>query len=203
MVVQGQFIRYLVLSCVLILCPAKFAAADWLFSPFVGIKFKGQSNFLALQQGAEDTKLTFVGNVAILTDGIFGVELDVGYLPRFFDSSDRDVLVIKSNVTTVTGNLILAAPKSLTRESLRPYMVVGFGLLHASVDDVLDLFDVERNLSGIAIGFGALGGITDQVSLRFDLRQFRSLGKDLASMVGFGETGLKFWRASVGVTFTN
>jgi hypothetical protein len=82
-------------------------------------------------------------------------------------------------------------------------MVVGYGLLHASVDDVLDLFDVERNLSGIAIGFGALGGITDQVSLRFDLRQFRSLGKDLASMVGFGETGLKFWRASLGVTFVN
>ena len=203
MTVQGRFIRYLVLGCVLILCPVKHATADWLFNPFVSVKFKGQSNFLTLQQGAEDTKLTFGGNVAILTDGIFGIELDIGYLPRFFDSSDRDVLVIKSNVTTVTGNVILAAPKSLTRESLRPYMVVGFGLLHASVDDVLDLFDVDRNLSGIVIGFGAFGGITDQVGLRFDVRRFRSLGKDLASMVGFGETGLKFWRASVGVTFSN
>ena len=203
MTVRGRFICYLVLGCVLILCPVKHATADLLFNPFVGIKFKGQSNFLALQQGAEDIKLTFGGNVTILTDGILGIELDVGYLPRFFDSSDRDILVIKSNVTTVTGNLILAVPKSLTRESLRPYMVVGFGLLHASVDDVLDLFDVERNFSGIAIGFGALGGITDQVSLRFDLRRFSSLGKHLDSMVGFGETGLKFWRASIGVTFSN
>ncbi len=73
MTVRGRFIRYLVLGCVLILCPVKPATADLLFNPFVGIKFKGQSNFLALQQGAEDIKLTFGGNVAILRDGLLGI----------------------------------------------------------------------------------------------------------------------------------
>lgn len=180
------------------LVPAS-ARADWLVTPFIGVKFAGETNFVDLEKAAGETKLTLGGSVAVLGDGVFGLEFDFGYSPRFFEGPDRGGLVVRSNVTTLMGSVIAAVPVRLTRASLRPYVVGGLGLLHAHIEDVLNALPVNSNLLGLTVGGGALGPLTARTSLRFDVRLLKNLTEE-GELVTFGTTRLSFWRASVGVT---
>jgi hypothetical protein len=178
--------------------PPAHAAAQWIVTPFIGLKMAGNTNFVDLDQGAGSTKLTFGGSAGVLGDGILGVEADFGYSPRFFET-DRGGLVFESTVTTLMGNVIVTTPRQLTRESLRPYVIGGLGLMRTTIDYVGGVFQVESNLLGLSVGGGAIGSITDRTSLRFDLRHFKNLSEEDAP-VGFGTTRLSFWRATAGLT---
>jgi hypothetical protein len=184
-----------VLWCV----PPAPVAAEWIITPFVGLKMAGDTNFVDLDQGAGATKLTLGGSAGVLGDGMLGVEADFGYSPRFFETATRGGLVVQSAVTTLMGNVIVAVPREVTRESLRPYVVGGLGWMHATIDDVLDLFQVKSNLLGLTVGGGAIGAITARTSLRFELRHFKNISKE-ETLVGFGTTRLSFWRATAGLT---
>jgi hypothetical protein len=175
------------------------AAADWIVTPFIGLKMGGDTNFVDLDQGAGSTKLTLGGSAGVLSDGIFGIEADFGYSPRFFETSTRGRLVFQSAVTTLMGNVLVTAPREWTRESLRPYFIGGLGLMHATIDDVAGVFQVNSNLLGLSLGGGAIGSITTRTSLRFDLRHFKNISKE-ETPVGFGTTRLGFWRATAGLT---
>ena len=87
----------------------------------------------------------------------------------------------------------------LTRESLRPYLVGGLGMMHASSNDVADIFSFRSNFLGLSLGGGAIGLVTPRTGFRFDLRQFRSLSPEDAAPTTAGGTKLSFWRASVGI----
>src|SRR4051812_17692277 len=89
------------------------AAGDWLFTPFLGLKLDGQTNLIDIDQAAGATKLTLGGSVALLGAGPFGLEMDTGYTPGFFDSSSRGGLVTSSNVTTIMGNVLVAMPAAV------------------------------------------------------------------------------------------
>src|SRR5687767_5498518 len=100
-----RFLVALLLSLVI----ARPASADWLFTPFVGSTFGTQTSYLILETGAEgSSQLIFGGSAAFLSRGIFGVEADLGYAPRFFERDNRAGNITGSNVTTLTGNVILA-----------------------------------------------------------------------------------------------
>jgi len=129
---------------------------------------------------------------------MFGIEVDFGYSPRFFERDQSSGLIARSNVTTLTGNVIVAAPLSVTRDSLRPFFVGGAGLIHIGIDDVVGLLPVNSNLVGIDVGGGALGRLTNRTSVRFELRYFRTVTED-TDVVAFGPSRLSFWRAAVGV----
>lgn len=174
------------------------ASADWLITPYAGWKFAGDSNIVNAQRGAGATKFMLGGSLTLLGDGILGVEADFGYVPRFFERETVDPLIVSSSVTTVTGNVILAAPRSVTRESLRPYALGGVGLMHVGIEDLLGIHQVETNLFCLTLGGGAIGAITPTTSLRFELRHFRNLTPEGES-ASFGSR-LSFWRATVGVT---
>jgi Outer membrane protein beta-barrel domain len=174
------------------------ASADWFITPLIGAKFKGSTSIVNLDQGASNTRLTFGVSATILSDEIFGVEAEFGYSPRFFERSSG-MLVARSNVLTLTGNVIAAIPKSITRESLRPYAVGGVGLMHVGIADVADVFPVDTNLLGVTFGGGAIGRLTNHASLRFEVRHFRNLTRDETDVVSIGPTRLSFWRATVGV----
>lgn len=188
----------LVLSLCSWILPAS-ASADWLVTPFIGLKFAGTTNFVDLDSAADDTKLTFGGSLGVGGEGMLGLEADFGYSPRFFERGDSSGLVARSNVTTLMGNVIVAAPLSVTRESLRPFILGGLGLIHVGIQDVADVFQVDRNLLGVTVGGGASGALTDEASLRIDLRYLTALGSGDPGTVGFGRTRLSFWRATVGV----
>lgn len=176
------------------------SSADWLLTPFVGSGVGGSTNIVGLAGSAGEKKLVFGSSVALLGDGFLGVEADVGHSPHFFDTA-RGTLVQRSTVTTLTGNLIAAVPRAITRDSLRPYAVAGVGLMHASSTDVLRLFSFDSNLLALDVGGGAVGMLGRRTGLRFELRQFRNLrpASQVATTTS-GSTRLRFLRATIGLT---
>jgi hypothetical protein len=119
-------------------------------------------------------------------------------VPGFFQNSGGTGLVLGSRVTTLMGNVIVAMPLSVSRDSLRPYLVGGLGLLHATTEDVLSLNE-SGDWLGLQIGAGAIGMITNRAGVRFDLRHLSALSRD-TTLRGERTSQLSFWRATVGVT---
>lgn len=188
-------VALLLLCCV----PPATARADWLVTPFLGVSFGANTTFLIFEQGA-GRKVTLGGAITLLGDGILGLEGDIAHIPGFFQGDDPRGLVLTSRVTSLGGNVIVAAPVALTRESLRPYVVGGLGLLQARARDAADFLPVDRNLVGLTLGAGAFGFITERTGLRFDVRHVNAVG---GAEGGFGPQGasrLRFWRATTGVT---
>jgi hypothetical protein len=187
-------------ACILTLVNASAARADWFVTPFIGVKFAGSTNFVDLETGgAENTKLTLGACAGVVSDGMLGVEADVGYSPRFFERASGS-LIARSNVLTVMGNVIVTVPRSVTGYALRPFFSGGGGLMHVGIDDIANVFGVDSNLFGINVGGGAVGGLTARTSVRFDLRYFRTVTNESEDSVGFGATRLSFWRLGVGLT---
>lgn len=181
------------------LWPAR-ASADWFLTPFYGVSFGSQTSLVDLEDAAGTSKQVFGGSISLMGPGIVGVEGDVAYAPRFFQRDSGANLVVKSSLATLMGNVVVAAPLSWTRESLRPYAVAGVGLMRASIDDTLGTFQVRDNLLSVNVGGGVMGFFTERTGVRFDLRYFTSLGEpEVATRASFGGAQLSHWRASVGL----
>jgi len=191
--------RILVLAALFLSCHSVEARADFLITPYVGTVFSGSTTLLDLDTGAAASKhWTFGGSAAWLSDRILGVEADFSMVPGFFQNSGGTGLVTGSRVTTLSGNVIAALPLSVTRESLRPYVVGGLGLLHASAEDLINLNETG-NWLGLHLGAGAVGLITNRAGVRFDLRHSLALSRD-TTLRGERTSKLSFWRATFGVT---
>ena len=180
--------------------------AEILIAPFAGGAFAGQTTLpLFGQQPAEPSAAlskSFVIGVAGLWigPGILGVEGEVASAPGFFELANSSQAIVRRNFTTVTGSLIVTAPLGLTRESLRPYVVGGLGLMHVGIGDRINFVPVDRNLLGLNLGGGAMGMLNDRAGLRFDLRHVRSIRDDQApSATAQSRVRLSYWRATVGV----
>ena len=175
------------------------ASADIFVSPFLGLKFKGATNGFDFGEGADKTKLSLGVSGMVVDDRGPGLEIEFGYNPRFFDGGD---LSSRSSVTTLFGNVVLALPVSVTRESLRPYVVGGLGWMHASATEKIDLFPVNNDFLGLAIGAGAIGFVSDTTGVRFDLRYLKSVSSaDASGLPQQGSARISFWRATIGLVF--
>jgi len=179
------------------------AAADIFVSPFLGVKFRGATNELDLDRaaGAQETKTAVGISGVVLANNGLGVEVELAHQPRFFERKGGSGLVTRSGVTTIGGNLMLALPLSVTRESLRPYAVIGLGWMHASAKDGIGFNDFSNDFLGLSLGVGAVGFVTDVVGLRFDLRHLKSVSSADTSNLSGDRARLSFWRATIGVVF--
>jgi hypothetical protein len=173
------------------------AQADLFVIPFIGAKFAGHTNLTDLEQAVDEKKTTFGVSATILTDGFIGIEADLEHTPRFFESGTGG-LIAQSNVTTLMGNVVFAVPRRITRDSLRPYLVSGVGLMHAHIQTQANVFNTNSNLVGLDIGGGVIGFISPRAGARFELRHFKNLSKDNAA-AAFGSTRLSYWRLTAGV----
>jgi hypothetical protein len=180
--------------------------AEILVAPFVGGAFAGQTTLPIFGVPTVDPSAlskSFVFGVAglWLSPGILGVEGEWAYTPGFFERAQP--AFVSSNATTASGSVVVTVPLSVTRESLRPYVVGGLGLLHVGINDVIALVPVDRNLLALNLGGGAIGMLNDRTGIRFDLRHIRSVRDDQAPANGFGgaqsRVRLSYWRATVGV----
>ncbi len=192
------------IACIAWLIPlTAHAQADLLVIPFIGAKFTGHTSIVVSESPQDPggaTKTTFGVSAAILGDGLIGVEADLEHTPHFFETGPRG-LIAQSNVTTLTGNVIFAVPRVITRDSLRPYLVAGVGLLHAHIQTQANVFNTNSNLLGLDVGGGAIGFISPRAGARFELRHFKNLSKD-DEAVTFGSTRLSFWRLTAGVVLS-
>jgi hypothetical protein len=207
-----RWIRAVLLGGVLLCGTASPAAADWYFTPFFGWDFKSNTTLVDWEYGRRSrTKVTFGGSAALVV-GVVGVEVEYALVPGFFENPACDgrvesadcstglAVITDDYVQTLTGNVIVAAPLALTRESLRPYVVAGVGWMDVVAHSIEDFLPVDSNLVAFNVGAGAIGMLGNRTGLRFDLRRFTNLDRDTASGTSFGRARLSFWRATVGVT---
>jgi opacity protein-like surface antigen len=190
--------------------PAK-AAADWLFTPWVGMNFGGSATFNDALGDFEDEferRGNFGASLGYMGGGIVGFEVDFGWAPNFFQPTegDDDFEYGDSNLTTLMANVIVGVPVGgQTGAGLRPYLAGGLGLMRARADSPQDfLGDLDRNDLGFNLGGGVSGFFSDNVGVRGDLRYFRQLREaelDEDDVLDVTVGDLKFWRASVGLVF--
>jgi hypothetical protein len=200
MVCRASAVRIALVLLILVLMPAAPAGAqDLLFIPYLGFTFGGGSALFAdLEGGAGESASALGGSVALVSQGVLGVEADLGYVPGFFERGDRELVFPGSFVTSLTGAVIVTLPLSITRESLRPYLLGGGGLIWAEARDITSTFPIQSTMPAIAMGGGAVGFLSNTVGVRFDLRYIRSLGQGDDVIAGTGAR-VRFWRGSVGL----
>ena len=186
------------------------AAADWLFTPFIGTTFGGSADFDEGLPGGDEfeRQFTYGASLGWMGAGIIGFEFDFGYAPNYFetlaDTDDDFTFADDSNVTTLMANLKLGAPiGGQSGAGIRPYAVAGLGLIRTQAESVGNFFEVDSNDWGIDVGAGVIGFFSDSVGIRGDVRYFRAFagGGDDDEFPEFELSDFDFWRASVGVTF--
>jgi opacity protein-like surface antigen len=184
------------------------AAADWVFTPFVGWNFNGSAD---VETGGDtftdkfEQKIDYGFSLTGMGGGIVGFELDFGYSPNFFETSttgNEFDLANDSNVTTLTANAIIGIPiGGTTGGSVRPYVVGGVGLIRSNLGDAGDLFDVQsKNDFGFDVGGGVMAFFNSNVGIRGDVRYFRTFSGSSDTVTGLALSDFNFWRGSVGLS---
>jgi hypothetical protein len=180
-------------------------AVEGQIKPSLGVTFGGGTSFFDLEKAAGHPKLAFGVNGVLLGD-VIGIEGDFGRTPGYFEYGETSPgalpLVAGSSVTTLTGGLVVAMPRHLTEYTLRPYFVVGAGLMRVRIDHVGvgDTFTVASNLPALEIGGGVTAFFTDRIGVSWDIRHFGSFGNKIEVIPNsFGPEQLSFWRASMAL----
>jgi len=173
------------------------AGADGLLVPFMGVNFAGDSG-KELENAIDASRFNYGVSFAFMGGGVVGIEADIGYSPDFFGKTD----VGGSSVLTFTGNLMFGIPFGGQKGfGIRPYGLVGLGVIRSQVDAFGDVLEVDENEFAWGFGGGVLFFFGSNVGLRTDLRYFRTFGD-----VDFGLQDLlddsdkvDFARASAGL----
>ena len=176
-----------------VLAPAT-ARADGMFVPFVGINFAGNSG-KEISDAIDSQRVDWGFSLAYMGGGVLGVEADFGYSPDFFGKTD----IGGSSVLTATGNLLVGIPiGGQTGVGVRPYALVGLGVLRSKVDAFGDLPSLDNSKLAWDFGGGLMFFFGTHVGLRGDVRYFRTFGDVDFDPFDEPQT-LEFGRASAGL----
>jgi len=203
--------RLAALTLGIVLATTGYADAEWQITPSFGISFAGDTTFVDAERAAGSANAVF-GLRSVLLGEVFGVEADFGAAPGFFQrglfhfGGDSPVPPgggggndVGSQVMTLTGNFVVAVPRSVAEFTLRPYLVGGAGLMRVEIND-LAVLPARSTLTAIDLGGGVTGFLTDRFGLNWDLRRFWTVGgTDQELGFSIGEESLSFWRASMGL----
>lgn len=192
--------RATLLSLMLVALATPVRAQDIFAVPFAGVKFGGSTSIFDLEFAADKKTFTMGASVVVLGNGVFGYEVDFGYMPNFFKNEESPpVYKPGSYVIDLSGGVLLALPEAVTGGGLRPYAVVGVGLVNAQAADVLEIFQIRRTVPAFKIGIGAQALLlTNNVGIRFDLRHVRSFTGDDGSLARVGRR-ISYSRFTVGL----
>jgi hypothetical protein len=196
--VHARFLKSVAAAVLLALTFPAAVAAEWHFTPTVGITFKADTSLLDLDQGTSKIHPDFGGSVTLLGAGILGIEGIVVWTPGLFTASGARVT--KSHAVAMMGNMVLTTPRSWTEYGLRPFVSGGFGALRASWTDVI--FPSSGTFPAFDIGGGAIGFLSKRTGVRFDLRYYNNVTQPEASCpidFSFGRCHLRHMTLSAGV----
>jgi hypothetical protein len=191
-----RWIRCLAVA-LLVLHPG-VAAAEWHLKPFLGLTFGGKTTFVVDAEDAAGKVNGIFGVTVVRLGNVFGVDADFGTAPGYFEAGQD--LVLNSRVRTLTGNVVVAVPKTMAGYALRPYFVGGMGLMHVAAVPRQGILPLSRTLPAWDIGGGVTGFLNERVGLSWELRHFHSFGGDTQGD-SFEPEQLSFWRANMAVTF--
>lgn len=185
----------------LLLAAPVSARADVFVVPFMGVKFGGSTSIVDLELAAGKKKLVLGVGAMSIDQGVLGFEVEFGNIAGFFANEEvaklRPLVKPGSYVNDLTGSVVLALPPGVTGGGLRPYAVIGGGLINAQAQDYFEAIRVRRTVPAINLGIGAIGLLTNNVGVRFDVRHLRSLSKDAS----FGIVGrrIAYSRLTIGL----
>ncbi len=193
-------IRATWVTLALLLLTAAPSSAEWQLKPFLGVTFGGGTTLVDVEH-ASGTSNVAVGITGVLLGDVVGLDADFGYGPGFFQTGAQR-LVLRSSVTTLPGNIVLALPRRMSEYTLRPYFVGGGGFVRARPENSLSVLEVSSTLPAMDLGGGVTGFLTDRLGLSWEIRHFRSIGKGSdSSGLSFGGEQLSFWRANMAIAF--
>jgi hypothetical protein len=179
--------RVLIFVVILITTFPPSARADFFAVPFAGMKFGGSTSIADFELAAGKKKFVLGASARWVGDGVLGFEVEFANMAGFFSNQDFAAIdggphtpLVKpgSYVNDLTGSIILSLPPGFTGGGLRPYAVVGGGLIQARTEDIFEVILVRRTVPAINLGIGAVGMFTNNVGVRFDVRHLRSLSTD-------------------------
>jgi hypothetical protein len=176
------------------------SAQDRQIRGFIGTTFAGSSTFVDLTTEDAPSHPHFtLGAQATWLWEILGIDVDVADTPGFFEGGGTN-LIIKSRVTSFTGNVVVGLPRRMSEYSLRLYFVGGGGIMRVSWEDALGVYDTTKVVPAIDLGVGAQGFLTNKVGLSWELRRFQRVGEPPPlTGISFGSEQLSYWRAHMGV----
>ncbi|HEX7797243.1 MAG TPA: hypothetical protein VF456_22935 [Vicinamibacterales bacterium] len=196
---------------------------NWVASAFVGTNFGTgftgtNSNFLGIDTSNTNSSINFGGQIAYLWGGWAGVEALAEFSPSF---QLADILFENNpDVNTFVGNGILAHHFG-SRDQYMPYVSGGIGAMTLrstiflfSPTDLSDLTPIgtaSTNGSRFAwdIGAGTMG-FSGRWGFRGDVRYYRATSTSSVDVLDIGTgsnftnavlSGLRFWKANVGVAY--
>ena len=179
------------------------ARAEGQLKPFLGVTFGGGTNLVGDLEQAVGKPKQVLGISTTMIGEVFGVEADLGYVPGFFQAGRKPPLVLKSSLTTLTGNVLMALPRKMSEFTLRPYVVGGAGFMHTSTKTFAGVLALKGNVAAVDVGGGVTGFVTRKVGVSWDVRHFQSIhGKTNRALTIDGNTEeLSFWRANMALAF--
>jgi hypothetical protein len=133
---------------------------------------------------------------------IFGVEADFGRTPGFFEREETGNNVVQSSaVHTVTGSLVIALSRRVAGYGLRPYAVVGGGIVRASIEDKQAVLPISDTMSAAVVGAGVTGFFNRRIGVNWDVRRIQSIGgySLTSTYLTAPQERLSFWRATIGI----
>jgi hypothetical protein len=176
----------------------------WLASGFVGSGFDTKGDSPRVDTNSKSAALG--GQVGYLWRGVVGPEAIVEWAPSFDVTS---ALVDNAHTFSYMANAIGALPLGADGQ-IQPYMSGGFGRIQMAAD-LLRADGISEHDSngqwGTNIGGGVMAFATQRFGIRGDVRHYRaSTANDLTGSAAdqFVESvtsGLRYWRASGGLSF--
>jgi hypothetical protein len=199
-------LRAVAACCLILLAAPARATAQWHITPSLGMTFGGNTTFIDLDNATGDVHPAVGISGMWLSKGIFGVEGLATVTPGFFQNGDSR-FIDSSRATAVMGNVVVTAPRKYTEYFLRPFVSGGVGLLRVTENDRgaalgASVFALEANLAGFNIGGGAIGFLSQNVGVRFELRYFSTLHEtERPPLEANGKARLRYTVASAGLVF--
>lgn len=195
--------RLCVCSVIALLAFARPAAADWHFTPFIGVTLGGSTTFITDTLDPERKfarkRVVYGGAVSRIGRGFVGVEGIVAYVPGLFVREFG--LLTGSRSIAAMGNVIITPPRAWNEHGLRAFASGGLGLLHVRQEFQADALPVNRNVLGYNFGGGAVGFVSDRTGLRFEARRYSYVKSGDTLGVSLDRENLSYWTATVGVVF--
>ena len=162
--------------------------ADWLLTPFAGATVRTATAFLDLDGVAGRPHATFGVALTRFPERVFGIDIEVSGTPSMFTGHD---LVESSRVLTVTGSVVIALPERWSRV-VRPYALVGGGLIHVTSADIAGVFPIDSTRPAASVGVGAWLPMTRRLGARVEARFIRSGSESSSSR-------FETWQTTSGV----
>ncbi len=199
--------RLFLLGCLCVLLVPRPAAAEWHITPMIGLTFAGNTSLPDPDLATDNVHANLGAAVTLLGRGIVGVEGLFVWTPRFFEAKREGgfVTTIESSRSVIAmGNVVVTVPRRWTEYFLRPFASAGIGLLHASFSEDVEtgLFGpVSESVLGFNVGGGAIGFLSKDTGIRFDVRYYSNLGRlgDQNPIRPDDRVHLRYMTASIGL----